>query len=164
MGRLKGLAYRPLANWARAYGEHQSEIDTELSHAIAQVDARLREVAQTLHDHQQAHHAETLAALRRHLAASADERPPITWLPLTSLAINTDTSKTVPEPNSRLRLIEARLRQTARGVSPRDTAHLPAFVLDNLMRGDAGHLHRGYDLRRLPIEFVSLVGPTSSPN
>ncbi len=76
VGRLKGLAYRPLANWARAYGEHQSEIDTELSHAIAQVDARLREVAQTLHDQQQAHHAETLAALRRHLAASADERPP----------------------------------------------------------------------------------------
>ncbi len=79
---------------------------------------------------------------------------------MTSLAIDTDTSKTVPEPNSRLRLIEARLRQTARGVSPRDTAHLPAFVLDNLMRGDAGHLHRGYDLRRLPIESdYRLVGP-----
>ncbi len=65
LGRLKWRAHRPVANWARAYIEHESGVDTELHRAIARIDARVREVAQTLQDQQQSQHAETLAVLRR---------------------------------------------------------------------------------------------------
>jgi hypothetical protein len=77
-----------------------------------------------------------------------------------ALATQIDTAASPPKPDPRLRLIEARLRQTARGVSPPATARLPSFVLDNLMRGDAGHLHRAHDLRQQPIESNRrLIGP-----
>jgi glycosyltransferase involved in cell wall biosynthesis len=72
MARLKWRAHRPVANWARAYVEHQSEVDTGMRRAIgetheliARVDTRLREVARALGERQIARHAETLAALRR---------------------------------------------------------------------------------------------------
>jgi glycosyltransferase involved in cell wall biosynthesis len=63
--RLRQRAQRPVANWARAYVEHERILDTELHSAIARIDSRLREVARTLQDQQQAQHAETLAVLRR---------------------------------------------------------------------------------------------------
>src|SRR5882762_2548754 len=46
----------------------------------------------------------------------------------------------------------ARLRQTARSVSPPVEARLPSFALEHEVAGDAGHLHRAHDLRSLPIE------------
>lgn len=63
--RLRWRAQRQVADWSRAYVEHQSTIDTEMHDAIARMDARLDEIAQTLHDQQNAHHAETLAMFRR---------------------------------------------------------------------------------------------------
>jgi glycosyltransferase involved in cell wall biosynthesis len=69
-GRSRLLAYlkwrlqRPIADWAEAYAERQRSIDGEMHGEIARLDERLREVAQTLQDQQQAHHAETLAVLR----------------------------------------------------------------------------------------------------
>ncbi len=69
-GRSRLLAYlkwrlqRPVGDWAEAYAEHQRAIDSEMHGEIARIDERLREVAQTLHEQQQAHHAETLAVLR----------------------------------------------------------------------------------------------------
>jgi hypothetical protein len=64
-GHLKWRSHRPVADWAWQYMDHQRGIDIELHRALARLDARLAEVAQTLQDQQQAHHAETLAALRR---------------------------------------------------------------------------------------------------
>jgi hypothetical protein len=64
-GHLRWRAQRPVADWAWAYIDHQRGIDIELHRAIAHLEARLAEVAQTLNDQQHAHHAETLAALRR---------------------------------------------------------------------------------------------------
>jgi glycosyltransferase involved in cell wall biosynthesis len=64
-GHLSWRAHRPVADWVTAYIDHQRGIDIELHRAIARLDARLREVAATLQDQQQANHAETLAALRR---------------------------------------------------------------------------------------------------
>lgn len=61
---LKWRLQRPIADWAEAYAEQQRSIDSEMHGEIARLDARLREVAQTLQDQQQAHHAETLAVLR----------------------------------------------------------------------------------------------------
>ena len=69
-GRSRLLAYlkwrlqRPIADWANAYAAQQRSIDSEMHSEIERLDARLREVAQTLQDQQQAHHAETLAVLR----------------------------------------------------------------------------------------------------
>jgi glycosyltransferase involved in cell wall biosynthesis len=69
-GRSRLLAYlkwrlqRPIADWAEAYAEQQRSIESEMHAEIERLDARLREVAQTLQDQQQAHHAETLAVLR----------------------------------------------------------------------------------------------------
>lgn len=64
LGRLRWRANRPIADWARAYIEHESGIDTELNRAISRIDSRLREVAQSLQEQQKAQHAETLAMLR----------------------------------------------------------------------------------------------------
>jgi len=64
LARLRWRALRRVAVWSRAYVEHQSKIDAEMHKAIARVDERLIEVARTLHEQQNAHHAETLAALR----------------------------------------------------------------------------------------------------
>jgi hypothetical protein len=79
LGRVAEFIYRPVVNWARAYSQHQSGVDAELHRAIASVDGRLREIATTLQEQQQAQHAETLAVLR-HIAAALSERdkPPIT--------------------------------------------------------------------------------------
>jgi glycosyltransferase involved in cell wall biosynthesis len=77
-GGVKEVVYRPVANWARAYAKHQSGVDAELYRAIASVDARLREVAATLQERQQAQHAETLALLRRfgsEIARLRSDRP-----------------------------------------------------------------------------------------
>jgi glycosyltransferase involved in cell wall biosynthesis len=65
IGHLKWRVHRPLAKWTKAYVDHQGAIDIELHREIARVDARLREVARTLHEQQEAHHAELLALLRR---------------------------------------------------------------------------------------------------
>ena len=65
LARLRQRALRPVANWSRAYVEHQRKVDSETQSALARLDTRLREVAQTLQDQQQAQHAETLAVLRR---------------------------------------------------------------------------------------------------
>jgi glycosyltransferase involved in cell wall biosynthesis len=62
---MKWRLHRPVAKWAREYMDHQRGIDSELHHAISVLDARLREVAQTFRDQQQAQHAETLAILRK---------------------------------------------------------------------------------------------------
>jgi glycosyltransferase involved in cell wall biosynthesis len=71
LARLRERVLRPVANWSQAYIEHQSQVEAEGRDAIervenlsARLDSRLREVAQTLQDQQQAHHAETLAVLR----------------------------------------------------------------------------------------------------
>jgi glycosyltransferase involved in cell wall biosynthesis len=74
LARFRERLQRPVANWARAYIEHQGAIDTETQSAIARIDSRLHEVAQTLQDQQQGHHAETLAVLRRLEAELADLR------------------------------------------------------------------------------------------
>lgn len=77
MGRLRWRAHRPFAKWARAYAEHQGSTAIEMHREVARLDARLREVARTLHEQQQAHHAETLAFLRRlgEQAGQASHRP-----------------------------------------------------------------------------------------
>jgi glycosyltransferase involved in cell wall biosynthesis len=69
-GRIEQRVHRPLAGWVGAYTQHQREIDAALNRAITSVDERLREVARTLQERQQAQHAETLAMLRR-LSADA---------------------------------------------------------------------------------------------
>jgi glycosyltransferase involved in cell wall biosynthesis len=61
---LKWRLQRPVGDWAEAYAEHQRSIDSEMQDEIARIDERLRVLAQTLQDQQQAHHAETLAVLR----------------------------------------------------------------------------------------------------
>jgi glycosyltransferase involved in cell wall biosynthesis len=61
---LKWRLQRPVGDWAQAYAEHQRSIDSEMQDEIARIDERLRVLAQTLQDQQQAHHAETLAVLR----------------------------------------------------------------------------------------------------
>ncbi len=78
LARVRERLLRPVANWSRAYIEHQSQVEAEGRDAIerveelnARIDSRLREVAQTLQDQQQAQHAETLAVLR-----VLDGRPP----------------------------------------------------------------------------------------
>jgi glycosyltransferase involved in cell wall biosynthesis len=65
LGRLRARLQRPTANWSSAYMAHERRIQEETQGAIERLDARLREVAQTLHDEQQSHHAEVLALLRR---------------------------------------------------------------------------------------------------
>jgi glycosyltransferase involved in cell wall biosynthesis len=72
--RLVWTAYRPVVNWARAYTSHQSTIDSEMHRAIDRIDVSLGEVARTLHEQQQAHHAETLAVLRGMQARPAPRR------------------------------------------------------------------------------------------
>jgi hypothetical protein len=54
VARLKWRAHRPVADWARAYIQHQSSVDTEMQRAMAGMHMRLR-----------LQHAETLAVLRR---------------------------------------------------------------------------------------------------
>ncbi len=63
-GRIEQKVHRPLAGWVRAYTQHQREIDAALNRSITSVDERLRDVARTLQERQQAQHAETLAVLR----------------------------------------------------------------------------------------------------
>jgi len=81
-GRSRLLAYlkwrlqRPVADWAEAYAAQQRSIDSEMHGEIERLDARLREVAQTLQDQQQAHHAETLAVLRGLQTAPPDGEKP----------------------------------------------------------------------------------------
>ncbi len=67
--RVEQRVHRPLTGWIRAYTQHQREVDAALNEAIAGVDERLREVARTLQEQQQAQHAETLAVLRSMRAA-----------------------------------------------------------------------------------------------
>jgi glycosyltransferase involved in cell wall biosynthesis len=76
IGHLRWRAHRPLARWIQAYVDHQGAIDIELHREIARIDERLREVARTLHEQQQAHHAETLAVLRGIEKALADRDEP----------------------------------------------------------------------------------------
>jgi glycosyltransferase involved in cell wall biosynthesis len=71
LGRLRWRAQRPVADWSRAYVEHESKIDIETQLSLGRLDACVRDLARELHDQQNAHHAETLAALRR-LQASQD--------------------------------------------------------------------------------------------
>jgi glycosyltransferase involved in cell wall biosynthesis len=77
-GRSRLLAYlkrrlqRSVGDWAQAYAAHQRSIDSEMHDEIARIDERLREVARTLNEQQQAHHAETLAVLRSFEAEVAD--------------------------------------------------------------------------------------------
>jgi len=79
-GRSRLLAYlkwrlqRPIADWAEAYAAQQRSIDSEMHSEIERLDARLREVAQTLQEQQEAHHAETLAVLRGLEARPAQQR------------------------------------------------------------------------------------------
>lgn len=75
VGHLKWRAHRPLAKWTKAYIDHQGAIDIEMHREIARIDARLREVARTLHEQQEAHRAEMLALLRRLDDGSSDRRP-----------------------------------------------------------------------------------------
>jgi glycosyltransferase involved in cell wall biosynthesis len=63
-GRIEQRVHRPLAGWVGAYTQHQREVDAALNRAITSVDERLREVARTLQERQQAQYAETLALLR----------------------------------------------------------------------------------------------------
>jgi glycosyltransferase involved in cell wall biosynthesis len=72
LARLKWRAHRPVADWARAYVEHRSEVDAQTQRAIAdthdlisRLDTRLREVARELQEQQIARYAEALAVLRR---------------------------------------------------------------------------------------------------
>jgi hypothetical protein len=74
LARLKWRLQRPIADWAQAYAERQRSIDSEMHSEIARIDERLREVAQTLQEQQQAHHAETLAVLRGREAGPAQRR------------------------------------------------------------------------------------------
>jgi hypothetical protein len=64
-GRLQLRAQRPVAEWVHAYLEHQSAIDTQMFDRLASLDARVREVAATISEQQQARHAEMLAVLRQ---------------------------------------------------------------------------------------------------
>jgi hypothetical protein len=86
LARLRQRAVRPVANWSRAYVEHQRKVDTETQNALARVDTRLREVAQTLQDQQKAQHAETLAVLRRMEAELADVRRRVDWMETQTLS------------------------------------------------------------------------------
>jgi glycosyltransferase involved in cell wall biosynthesis len=65
MARLRRRAHRPVANWVRAYLEHESSIDARTFDRLVSLDARFREAIRTLSEQQQARHAETLAVLRR---------------------------------------------------------------------------------------------------
>ncbi len=65
LGPLKSRLYHPVLKWVRAFTEHQAAIDIETQLAVKQLDQRLTEVVRTLQDEQNAHHAETLALLRR---------------------------------------------------------------------------------------------------
>ena len=76
-GRMAGLrlrAHRPVAEWVRAYLEHQTSIDAKMFDRLASLDAQVREVARTISEQQQARHAETLAMLRRLESELADIR------------------------------------------------------------------------------------------
>jgi hypothetical protein len=64
-GRLRWRAQRPLADWVRAYVEHETSVDIELNRAIDRLDARMRGLVHALRGEQMSHHAETLALLRR---------------------------------------------------------------------------------------------------
>lgn len=67
-----------------------------------------------------------------------------------------------PEP--RTTLMATRLRQTARSVSPPAEARLPSYALEYAVEGDAGHLHRGHDLRSVPIESQRrVIGKVTVP-
>ena len=49
------------------------------------------------------------------------------------------------------RLIAARLRQTSSAAAPTHFEPLPPLRVEDWMRGDAGHLHRAFDLTLLPV-------------
>ncbi|MFI4989747.1 MAG: glycosyltransferase family 4 protein [Solirubrobacterales bacterium] len=67
-GRLahwRWRAQQPLAEWAKEYVDHQRRIDAETQLAIERLAQGLQEIAQALHDQQNAYYAETLALVRR---------------------------------------------------------------------------------------------------
>jgi glycosyltransferase involved in cell wall biosynthesis len=74
MARLSRRVNRPLAEWVRAYLEHESSIDARMFDRLASLDARFREAIRTLSEQQQARHAETLAVLRRLESELTDRR------------------------------------------------------------------------------------------
>jgi glycosyltransferase involved in cell wall biosynthesis len=81
LARLRERLLRPVANWSQAYVAHQSQVEAERRDAIerveelnARLDSRLREVAKTLQDQQQAQHAEALAVLRASEARPTSRR------------------------------------------------------------------------------------------
>jgi hypothetical protein len=61
MARVKRRAHRPIDAWAHALSVH----DADLRQTISALDARIRDIARTLQDLQNARHAETMAELRR---------------------------------------------------------------------------------------------------
>jgi glycosyltransferase involved in cell wall biosynthesis len=65
LGRLRWRTHRPVADWIRAYVDHQSEVDAATRNAISRMDARIVEIAQALHEELNAQHAELLAEMRR---------------------------------------------------------------------------------------------------
>jgi hypothetical protein len=71
-GHLRWRAQRPLAEWAKAYIEHQRGINAEMHLALGRIETRLREVTETLQRQQSAQLAQTLAVLRK-LQAELDE-------------------------------------------------------------------------------------------
>jgi len=75
-----------------------------------------------------------------------------------SQANESNVSEAATERNQRAALMVARLRQTARGVSPPAEARLPSFAIEHAVAGDAGHLHRAHNLSALPIESHRRVG------
>jgi glycosyltransferase involved in cell wall biosynthesis len=62
---LKRLVHRPVERWTRSYVAYQFAVDSELRDAVTALDERLRDVAASLKDQQNASHAEMLAELRR---------------------------------------------------------------------------------------------------
>jgi hypothetical protein len=57
-------------------------------------------------------------------------------------------------------MIAGRLRQAANEARPRHDVRLAWLSLEQLMAGDAGHLHRAHNLAALPIEsHRRLSGP-----
>lgn len=79
---------------------------------------------------------------------------------MSSSAAETASTDTSTPLASRTSLIEARLRRGAAEVLPSADTLVPALVFDELMEGDAGHLHRAHNISDLPIEsHRRLTGP-----
>lgn len=79
---------------------------------------------------------------------------------MTSPAIDTGSSDASTGPTRDVRLIEARLRQAVGEALHIADVTVPRIDYEQLMEGDAGHLHRAYSLRDLPVESQRrLSGP-----